>query len=80
MFFCSCASNVGRIGGKQTIDLGKHCDVLGTFQHETMHALGFIHEHARPDRDEHVDVHFENVEKSKCYNSHRIFLKNSDRK
>ena len=30
--------------------------------HELQHALGIFHEHERPDRDDHVDVHLENVD------------------
>ena len=26
-------------------------------QHEAMHSLGFHHEHVRPDRDSHVEIH-----------------------
>lgn len=56
-----CSSSIGRTGGKQTIYLGIHCLVLGTFLHESMHALGFIHEHSRPDRDEYLKVKYENI-------------------
>lgn len=63
-----CSSNIGRIGGKQVIHIGKDCFVLGTVEHETMHALGFIHEHSRPDRDDYLDVKWENIKREEWPN------------
>ena len=33
--------------------------------HELVHALGFVHEHTRPDRDSFVSVNFDNIKKGK---------------
>ena len=33
--------------------------------HELVHALGFVHEHTRPDRDSFVSVNFDNVKAGK---------------
>jgi hypothetical protein len=60
-----CASYVGkkknlaRFG--QPIYLDAACISVGIIQHETMHALGFWHEQARPDRDSYVSVNMGNV-------------------
>ena len=57
---------MGRQGGAQNITLGSGCSRLGTILHEMMHCLGIIHEQSRPDRDNHVIVVTENVDKSEA--------------
>lgn len=37
------------------------CMSIGTVMHEMIHALGFHHEHGRPDRDDHVDILWQNI-------------------
>lgn len=70
-----CSSNIGRTGkGKQTIHLGKDCEILGTFLHETMHAIGCIHEHSRPDREKYLDVKWNNIKKSEWNNFQKYEL------
>lgn len=58
-----CWSNIGRIGGEQTINLQIPGCVTkkGTVIHEIMHAAGFWHEHTRDDRDNYVTINFENI-------------------
>jgi len=57
-----CYSYVGRTPrGHSPLSLGEGCVELSVVQHETMHALGMLHEQARPDRDEHVLYHEHNV-------------------
>ncbi|XP_054287509.1 low choriolytic enzyme-like [Macrosteles quadrilineatus] len=34
----------------------------GTVQHELLHVLGLLHEQARPDRDDHVKIMWENID------------------
>jgi len=45
----------------QSLSLGKGCVTPGITIHEFMHALGFSHEQTRPDRDDYVDIHTENI-------------------
>ncbi|XP_052863721.1 zinc metalloproteinase nas-4-like [Anopheles cruzii] len=59
-----CWSSVGRIGGKQTVNLQiPGCtSLVGTAMHELMHAVGFLHEQSREDRDSYVTIQLDNVQ------------------
>ena len=57
-----CWSYVGKIGGKQMISLGKGCKTKGKATHEILHAIGFVHEHQRPGRDEYIQIKTENID------------------
>ncbi|MEZ4752463.1 MAG: M12 family metallopeptidase [Bdellovibrionota bacterium] len=56
-----CYSYLGRIGGHQPVQLADTCSAPAIL-HEVMHALGFIHEHSRTDRDEYVKVNWDNID------------------
>ena len=53
------------MGGRQEITLGSGCRDRGRVIHEIMHALGFYHEHNRPDRDRYIRVLWSNMKKGK---------------
>jgi hypothetical protein len=56
-----CKSYVGKIGGKQPIWVPLGCEAP-EIAHELMHALGFVHEQNRTDRDQFIEVLMDNVE------------------
>ncbi|XP_074660385.1 zinc metalloproteinase nas-15-like [Tubulanus polymorphus] len=49
-------------GGVQAINLHPNCRIKPTILHEFGHALGLVHEHQLPDRDEYLNILYENVE------------------
>ena len=67
----ACKSYLGRIGGKQPIWLSPGCGPV-EIAHEIMHALGFIHEQNRADRDQFVRVLTENIEPGNDINFARL--------
>ncbi|XP_074654624.1 nematocyst expressed protein 6-like [Tubulanus polymorphus] len=69
-----CASELGRAGGEQQVQIGEFCQV-GNVMHELMHVLGFFHEHVRPDRDDYVNVLMKNIKDGKYYMIRRDFCK-----
>ncbi|KAI6652843.1 Zinc metalloproteinase nas-14-like [Oopsacas minuta] len=58
-----CSSWIGKRFqiGAQEISIGRFCETPGIAAHEIFHALGRWHEQSRPDRDNHIQVNFENI-------------------
>ncbi|XP_048582035.1 zinc metalloproteinase nas-14 [Nematostella vectensis] len=67
-----CWSYVGKIGfsdGYQSLSLGEGCTTsVGTMLHEMMHAVGFFHAQSRSDRNNYVEIMWENIQDGKEHN------------
>ncbi|CAH2245776.1 meprin A subunit alpha [Pelobates cultripes] len=54
--FGGCWSMVGRLPQGQDLSIGQGCDHKAVVEHEILHALGFYHEQSRTDRDDYVEI------------------------
>ena len=57
----NCYSRLGKTGGEQIISLSEGCNAQ-KISHEIMHALGFLHEQNREDRDKYLQVLWQNID------------------
>ncbi|XP_030576855.1 high choriolytic enzyme 1-like [Archocentrus centrarchus] len=74
-----CFSALGREGGKQVLSLNRQgCIYFGIAQHEANHALGFMHEQTRSDRDNYVRINWENIQPQMAYNFYKGDTNNLD--
>ncbi|XP_078256236.1 meprin A subunit alpha-like [Rhinoraja longicauda] len=51
-----CWSFVGDQHSGQEVSIGERCDTKAIVEHELLHALGFYHEQSRTDRDDYVNI------------------------
>ncbi|XP_076824442.1 uncharacterized protein LOC143470291 [Clavelina lepadiformis] len=73
-----CRSKFGRTtiaATGQDLSIGYNCEHWSIVAHELLHAFGFRHEQSRPDRDEYVKLHLENVREGSKHNFKLIPLK-----
>jgi hypothetical protein len=57
-----CSSYVGRKGGIQELTLGHVCFTKYIIKHLFMHAIGFSHEHNRPDRGQNIEILWDHIQ------------------
>ncbi|BFZ00439.1 hypothetical protein BsWGS_03478 [Bradybaena similaris] len=57
-----CNSQLGMVGGVQVLNLqAPGCRYKGLYLHEIGHAMGLVHEHQLPDRDDYISILYQNV-------------------
>jgi len=66
-----CSSFVGKVGGEQAVTLNAGCST-GNAIHEIGHAFGLWHEQSRTDRDDFVNIHFDNIQAGFEHNFDKI--------
>ncbi|CAF1480147.1 unnamed protein product [Adineta steineri] len=65
-----CSAHIGYYPNyplKMTLqkDDSANCFDSGTIQHEILHVIGFRHEHQRPDRDNYIQINYDNIDPEK---------------
>jgi len=76
-----CYSSVGRDykkSGMQSMSLGPECLQTSIVLHELLHSLGFWHEQSRPDRDQYVEIFWENIKQGEEYNFEKYTHQEAD--
>ncbi|KAH8267481.1 hypothetical protein KR018_007248 [Drosophila ironensis] len=58
----------------EAYDIGKGCFRMGSILHELLHALGFEHQHVAHNRDEYVQIEWDNIK-----NAYKINFFNNDK-
>ena len=61
MMYFRCWSQVGYRRGATVLTMGDGCEFKHVTMHELGHVIGFYHEHQRADRDEFVEILWDNV-------------------
>jgi hypothetical protein len=72
-----CWSRIGRRGGKQTISVGTGCGI-GAAIHEIGHSLGLWHEQSRSDRDDFIQIVWDNILETHKHNFDKHVLDGED--
>ena len=74
-----CYSNLGRIGKEQKLSLKKKgCFVKGIIVHELIHALGYTHMHSHVNRNDHIEIKWENIKPDAIHNFDQVDPKKYD--
>lgn len=76
--FDGCWSYIGVVGGSQYLSIGSGCENMGIVCHEMMHAIGIWHEQSRPDRDDYVQIEWQNVESGHEHNFNKYDFDTAD--
>lgn len=71
VFTNTSSSSMGRVGGKQNINLSQFVDA-GLVIHEICHAVGLFHEHQRFDRDSYININWNNINSDNQHNFTKI--------
>ena len=73
-----CHSLIGMKGGEQILSLGDKCVLDRIVRHEFTHALGFDHTQCRSDRDDYVDILWDNIIQEHKHNYDKYDMTNNE--